>query len=185
MTSDKYRVIGLSLQRLFSFFTPVGGWPDPARTPIGSSPGKKGGRMGANERIFRKDSPLLGIFEGNLSERMVGRGKANAPLVSPRIWMVNSGKKEGQIGGGKVSSAGVELEPESLEHGTVFFLVGPGGDLVSPDVIDHEVDRAALVEHRGKERGGRELLGQGKGKPLFFSPSFLRTVVMKRWARKT
>jgi hypothetical protein len=97
-----------------------------------------------------------------------------------------SGKKKGQIGGEvDVSSAGAELEPERLEHGTGFFLVGPGGDLVSPDGVDHDVDRACLVEYRGKERGGRELLGQGKGKPFFFSPSFLRTVVMKRWARKT
>lgn len=95
------------------------------------------------------------------------------------------GKREGQTGGmRKVGLAGVEREPERLECGTGSFLMGPGCDLVSPDGVNYDVDRAFLVESRGKERGGRELLGQGKGKP-FFSPSFLRTVMMKRWGRKT
>ena len=79
------------------------------------------------------------------------------------------GKREGQTGGmRKVGLAGVEREPERLECGTGSFLIGPGCDLVSPDGVNHDVDRAFLVESRGKERGGRELLGQGKGKPFFF-----------------
>ena len=82
--------------------------------------------------------------------------------MSPR-GDVKSGKREGETGGeGRVESAGVEREPDRLERGTASFLVGPGGDLVSPDGVDHEFDRAFLVESRGKERGGRELLGQGK-----------------------
>ena len=79
-----------------------------------------------------------------------------------------AGRGEGQIGGGTVRSAGVQQEPSLLQCLAGSFPVGAGGDLVSSDVIGHEADRAGLVEDRGEERGGRELLGQGKGKPLFF-----------------
>ena len=134
---------------------------------------------------FGKTLPFRGISGGNLAEKRAGRHNKDGPLVSPRIGRENGEWGRADWGGRTVRSAGVEREPERLECGTGSLLVGPGGDLVSPDVVDHDADRACLVEHRGKERGGRELLGQGKGKPLFFSPSFRRTVVMKRWARKT
>ena len=68
----------------------------------------------------------------------------------------------------KGSLAGIEQEPLFPEGVAGFFLVGAGGDLVSADVVDHEADCAGLVEDRGEERGGGELLGQGKGKPFFF-----------------
>ena len=88
------------------------------------------------------------------------------------------------MGEEKIRSTGVQQEALFFQSGTGSLLVGARRDPVSSDMIEDEGDRPGPVERRGKERGGRELLGQGKGKPLFFSPSCRRTVVMKRWARK-
>ena len=49
--------------------------------------------------------------------------------------------------------------PSFWSSARVLFLWNSGGALVSPEVIDHNVDRIGLVERRGKERGRGKLLG--------------------------